>query len=75
LGLSWKLSGTKQNEAMLGGILVFLRQNGAHVDIYAGEDKDFYYMLGGNQGDQVSIVRILKSRCSYNKIPVEDMTP
>jgi hypothetical protein len=60
---------------MLVDILVFPKQNGAHVDIYAGEDKDCYYMLGGNQGDQVSVVRILKSRCSYNKIPVEDTTP
>lgn len=61
--LSWKSFGTEQKTAMLGDILVFKREGGGHVGIYVGEDKDCYHVLGGNQGDAVSIVRILKSRC------------
>jgi len=61
--LFWKSFGTEQKTAMLGDILVFKRKGGGHVGIYVGEDKDCYHVLGGNQGDAVSIVRILKSRC------------
>jgi uncharacterized protein (TIGR02594 family) len=61
--LSWKSFGTEQKTAMLGDILVFKREGGGHVGIYVAEDKECYHVLGGNQGDAVSIVRILKSRC------------
>lgn len=61
---NWNKFGTKQSIAMLGDILVFERgANSGHVGIYVGEDKTAYHVLGGNQGDKVSIVRILKSRC------------
>jgi len=40
-------------EPMLGDILVFVRQGGAHVGIYVGEDEDCYHVLGGNQSDMV----------------------
>lgn len=55
-----------KNEAMLGDILVFTRSGGGHVGIYVGETEDdrYYYVLGGNQKNQVSIVKIEKSRCS-----------
>jgi uncharacterized protein (TIGR02594 family) len=61
---NWNKWGTKQSVAMLGDILVFSRgANSGHVGFYVGEDKTAYHVLGGNQGDKVSIVRILKSRC------------
>lgn len=61
---NWAKWGTAQKTAMLGDILVFERgANSGHVGIYVGEDKNAYHVLGGNQGDKVSIVRILKSRC------------
>jgi uncharacterized protein (TIGR02594 family) len=61
---NWNKFGTKQSVAMLGDILVFERgANSGHVGIYVGEDKTAYHVLGGNQGDKVSIVRILKTRC------------
>lgn len=61
---NWSKFGTKQDVAMLGDILVFERgANSGHVGIYVGEDKTAYHVLGGNQGDSVSIVRILKTRC------------
>jgi uncharacterized protein (TIGR02594 family) len=51
-------------EPVLWDILVFDRQGGGHVGIYVGEDKSCYHVLGGNQGDKVSIVRIPKERLS-----------
>jgi len=41
----------------------FSRASGGHVGIYVGEDDKCYHVLGGNQGDAVSIVRIQKVRC------------
>jgi uncharacterized protein (TIGR02594 family) len=60
---NWLNYGVPVDEAMLGDILVFKRTGGGHVAIYVGEDADRYFCLGGNQGDEVSITPILKSRC------------
>lgn len=60
--LSWAKWGTKVTEPMLGDILTFKRDGGGHVGIYVGEDKDCYHILGGNQGNAVSVTRIVKSR-------------
>ncbi len=50
----------------LGSILVFWRGKidgwKGHVGFYAGEDKDAFHVLGGNQGNSVSIVRIARDR-------------
>ncbi len=50
-------------EASLGDTLVFRRPGGGHVGLYIGEDATHYHVLGGNQGDRVSIVRVEKARC------------
>lgn len=47
---------------MLGDVLVFTRQGGGHVGLYVGEDDTAFHVLGGNQGDAVSIVRISRDR-------------
>ena len=60
--LSWANYGTKASEPMLGDILTFKRDGGGHVGIYVGEDHDCYHVLGGNQGNAVSVSRIVKSR-------------
>jgi uncharacterized protein (TIGR02594 family) len=60
---NWLNYGTKVDEAMLGDLLVFKRTGGGHIAIYVGEDATRYYCLGGNQGDEVNIVPILKDRC------------
>jgi len=60
---NWLNYGSPETTAMLGDILVFSRGNSGHVGIYVGEDDKCYHVLGGNQGDQVSIVRIQKVRC------------
>lgn len=62
--LSWATWGDKAPRAELGDVLVFTRPGGGgHVGLYVGEDATTYSVLGGNQGDAVSIVRVAKSRC------------
>lgn len=46
-----------------GAVLVFERQGGGHVGFYAGETHNAYQVLGGNQGDAVSLALIVKDRC------------
>lgn len=46
----------------LGDTLVFTRQGGGHVGLYAGEDESAFHVLGGNQSDSVCVTRILKTR-------------
>lgn len=60
---NWNNFGTRVTKAMLGDVLVFSRGSGGHVGIYVGEDAKAYHVLGGNQNNRVSIVRIDKSRC------------
>jgi len=60
---SWAQWGTESPAAQLGDVLVFERGSGGHVGLYVGEDSECYHVLGGNQGDAVSIKRIKKSRC------------
>lgn len=59
----WLNFGTKEYIAMLGDVLIFSRNGGGHVGFYVGEDKKCYHVLGGNQGNEVSVTRINKDRC------------
>lgn len=60
--LNWANYGTRVTEPMLGDILIFKRDGGGHVGIYVGEDATCYHVLGGNQGNAMSITRIVKAR-------------
>jgi uncharacterized protein (TIGR02594 family) len=60
---AWASWGDRSPRAALGDVLVFVRPGGGHVGLYVGEDATHYHVLGGNQGDAVSIVRIAKARC------------
>jgi uncharacterized protein (TIGR02594 family) len=46
-----------------GAILVFSRAGGGHVGFYVGESALYYYVLGGNQKNQVRVDPIAKARC------------
>jgi uncharacterized protein (TIGR02594 family) len=46
-----------------GALLVFSRAGGGHVGFYVGEDALHYYVLGGNQKNQVRIDPLAKARC------------
>ena len=60
--LSWSNWGFEPTEAMLGDVLTFKRNGGGHVGIYVGEDDTHFHVLGGNQGNAVSVSRIDKNR-------------
>lgn len=62
---SWSTWGSalRSDRVAPGAVLVFSRQGGGHVGFYVGEDARAYHVLGGNQGDCVSITRIAKDRC------------
>jgi len=53
----------------IGDILIFQRKEGGHIGFYVGEDESCYHVLGGNQGNKVSIIRIEKSRCVAKRRP------
>lgn len=72
---NWLHWGIEVKEAMLGDVLVYQRPTGGHVGLYVGEDDACYHTAGGNQGDAVSIVRILKSRCLGVRRPKYSIQP
>lgn len=49
--------------AGVGAILVFQRPGGGHVGLCAAETLTAYQVLGGNQGDAVSLALVAKDRC------------
>ncbi len=58
----WALWGKpRTGGAMLGDVLVFPRGSGGHVAMYVGEDATHYHIIGGNQSDQVCIIRKAKT--------------
>ncbi|QCB40914.1 TIGR02594 family protein [Sphingomonas sp. PAMC26645] len=68
---SWSTWGSALRPERLapGAVLVFERPGGGHVGFYVGEDPTAYHVLGGNQGDTVSVVRIAKDRCIARRWP------
>jgi uncharacterized protein (TIGR02594 family) len=52
-----------------GAILVFAREGGGHVGFYVAEDATHYHVLGGNQGNSVSVTRIAKARMIASRWP------
>ena len=52
-----------------GAVLVFQREGGGHVGFYVGEDDAAYHVLGGNQGDAVTIARLAKARLVASRWP------
>lgn len=62
---SWSRIGQWGRELLaprLGCILVFTREGGGHVGLYVGEDDTHFDVLGENQSNSVSIMRLAKSR-------------
>lgn len=60
--LNWLKFGVKADKPSLGDVMCFVREGGGHVGFYVGEDSGYYHILGGNQSNQVNIIRIAKSR-------------
>jgi uncharacterized protein (TIGR02594 family) len=72
---SWGKWGRKLVAPRPGCILVFTRQGGGHVGFYEGEDDTHFHVLGGNQGNAVSVTRIARSRLSEMRWPNEIPLP
>lgn len=56
------------NRPMLGDIMVWERGSGGHVGMYIGEDDTHWHVLGGNQSDQVNIVRKAKTQPNGSRL-------
>jgi uncharacterized protein (TIGR02594 family) len=52
-----------------GAILVFDRAGGGHIGFYVGEDAGHYFVLGGNQGNAVSVMKLGKTRLVASRWP------
>jgi uncharacterized protein (TIGR02594 family) len=65
----WGKWGRKLVAPRPGCILTFTREGGGHVGFYVGEDDTHLHVLGGNQGDAVSITRIARNRLSEMRWP------
>jgi len=61
--LEWKNWGVPVavKDAVVGDVGISQRQGGGHVFLIVGEDATHFHILGGNQADQVSIVRKAKA--------------
>lgn len=68
---AWAEYGVRLRTHLLapGAILVFARGGAGHVGLYVGEDSTAYHVLGGNQGNAVSITRIDKARLIASRWP------
>lgn len=74
--LNWGKFGEDGGQPELGDVLTFLRPGGGHVALYIGEDKEgYYHVLGGNQSDKVSIMRIAKDRMKACRQPPYRLKP
>lgn len=59
----------RRDRLAAGAILVFDRAGGGHVGFYVGEDAGHYFVLGGNQGNAVSVMKLGKSRLVASRWP------
>lgn len=68
---SWLKWGTPSPAPVIGAVVVLKRgaPPSGHVGLYAGRDGAEWLILGGNQGDQVSIRKFLPSQVLGVRIP------
>ncbi len=63
---SWKEVGTKTEKPQIGDVVIFWRDNPkswkGHVAFFIRETKNWIYVLGGNQNNQVKISAYPKKR-------------
>lgn len=80
--LNWAGFGVASPQPSLGDVLVFKRPGGGHVGLYVAEDVQpdtngvsAYHVLGGNESDQVEIMRIDKGRLYRARRPEYHVQP
>lgn len=62
--LNWKKFGIATDIVALGAIAPFQRPGGGHIAIVVGHENGYFHVLGGNQSNAVSIMKIDKDRLS-----------
>lgn len=67
--------GERVTSPEVGDTLVFERPGGFHVGFYAGESKDAYYVLGGNQSNMYCFTWIAKDRLYSARRPNYTVKP
>ena len=70
-----KMRWVQDRRASLGDALTFIRNGGGHIGTYICEDATHYAVLGGNQGNRVSIMALEKSRCIAVRRPPMRVAP
>lgn len=77
LATAWSKYGKKLPKPMYGCIAVFQwkPKRRFHVGFIIAEDKNYYYTLGGNQGNQVKIATYAKSTVIASVWPNTDLKP
>jgi uncharacterized protein (TIGR02594 family) len=73
--LNWGDFGVAAKQPCLGSILTFVRDSGGHVAQYVAEDQVAYHVIGCNEQDMVTIVRIQKSRLHAAREPAYQVRP
>lgn len=72
----WLKWGVELNQPVYGCVAVFERAGGGHVGFVVGRDKaENILVLGGNQGDAVSIAAFDNSRVSGFRWPATEPVP
>lgn len=66
---NWLLFG-QSVQPITGAVLILERGSGGHVGFAVGQDDTYFYVLGGNQSDAVTIARIAKSHLLGARWPV-----
>ncbi len=64
--LAWRKYGIAVPKPMLGDLLIKTRSGGGHVTRYIAEDETQFHCIGGNQGNQVSILRYPKKGIDWS---------
>lgn len=65
----WAKVGVEVAGYSYGAIAVFKRPGGGHVGLIVGQTDSTLLILGGNQGNRVSLTHIEKSRCTARRWP------
>jgi uncharacterized protein (TIGR02594 family) len=73
--INGKLVSYKDRKPSFGDTLVFVRDGGGHVGQYVCEDATHFGVLGGNQSNSFSIMRLEKSRCIAVRRPPMTVAP
>lgn len=68
---AWETWGSALTEPAMGCVVVFSRQGGGHVGFVVGVDsRGRLQLLGGNQGDAVSVATFERSRVTAYRWPL-----